>query len=31
MAGSPADLGRLFVSDTDKIARVIKAANIVIQ
>jgi hypothetical protein len=31
MAGSPADLGRLFVSDTDKIARVIKAANIVIE
>jgi tripartite-type tricarboxylate transporter receptor subunit TctC len=31
MAGSPADLGRLFVSDTDKIAKVIKAANINIE
>jgi tripartite-type tricarboxylate transporter receptor subunit TctC len=31
MAGSPADLGRLFASDTDKIAKVIKAANIVIE
>jgi tripartite-type tricarboxylate transporter receptor subunit TctC len=31
MAGSPADLGRLFASDTDKIAKVIKAANITIE
>jgi tripartite-type tricarboxylate transporter receptor subunit TctC len=31
MGGSPADLGRLFVSDTDKIAKVIKAANITIE
>ena len=31
MAGSPADLGRLFLSDTDKIAKVIKAANITIE
>ncbi len=31
MAGSPADLGRLFVSDIDKIAQVIKAANITIE
>jgi tripartite-type tricarboxylate transporter receptor subunit TctC len=31
LAGSPADLGRLFVSDTDKIAQVIKAANITIE
>jgi tripartite-type tricarboxylate transporter receptor subunit TctC len=31
LAGSPADLGRLFASDTDKIAGVIKAANITIE
>jgi len=31
LAGSSADLGRLFVSDTDKIAKVIKAANITIE
>ena len=31
MGGSPADLGRLFASDTDKIAKVIKAANITIE
>jgi tripartite-type tricarboxylate transporter receptor subunit TctC len=31
MAGSPTDLGRLFMSDTDKIARVIKAANLTIE
>jgi len=27
-AGSPADLGRLFVSDTDRIAKIIKVANL---
>jgi len=31
LAGSAADLGHLFVSDTDKIAKVIKAANITIE
>jgi tripartite-type tricarboxylate transporter receptor subunit TctC len=31
MAGSPTDLGRLFASDSDKIAQVIKAANITIE
>ena len=28
IAGSPADLGRLVVSDTDRIAKIIKAANL---
>jgi len=28
IAGSPADLGRLFVSDTDRIAKIIKVANL---
>jgi len=28
LAGSPADLGRLFVSDTDRIAKIIKVANL---
>jgi len=31
LGGSPGDLGKLFVSDTDKIAKVIKAANITIE
>ena len=28
LAGSPADLGQLFVSDTDRIAKIIKVANL---
>jgi tripartite-type tricarboxylate transporter receptor subunit TctC len=31
LGGAPADLGRLIASDTDKIAKVIKAANIHIE